>query len=77
MKKIIRKLRKEWGDDADVQNDFGLSRSFIRQRAEEGQVVWSLVRGRGASRGKRLYSYSSIRQLIAAGVTEREAASTK
>jgi hypothetical protein len=77
MKKIIRRLRKEWGDEGDVEEDFGLSRSFLRQRAEEGQVVWSLVKGRGLTRGKRLYSYSSIRQLIQAGVTEGEAAVTK
>ena len=68
------RIRTEWGDYGDCELAFGLSRSFIYQRMKEGQIRSVLVRGRGRSRGKRIFSFASIRQLIAA---EEEAAVTK
>jgi hypothetical protein len=60
------RIRPEWGDVGDVEVVFGWSRSFTLQRWQEGQIESALVRGRGASRGKRLFSFASIRRLIAA-----------
>jgi hypothetical protein len=57
--------KPEWGDAVDVRRQFGLKESFLYDRVKEGQIRTTLVKGRGASRGKRLYHFGSIRKLLA------------
>jgi hypothetical protein len=63
--KVHLRVSPEWGDANRVEAVFGWSRSFTLQRWQEGQIESALVRGRGTSRGKRLFSFASIRKLIA------------
>jgi hypothetical protein len=56
----------EWGDAKDVQRIFGIKITHLYQLMNEGQVKAVLVKGRGRTRGKRLFNYRSIRQMLTA-----------
>jgi hypothetical protein len=73
--KTKARVRTEWGSYDDCELAFGFSRSFTYQLWQAGKIRSVALKGRGqGERGKRLFSFASIRQLIAA---EEEAASTK
>ena len=72
-KKIPQKLasaRQEFGDAKDVRRVFGLRESLLYHLLKTGQVQSALVKGRGETRGKRLYKFSSIRRLLEAAVSK-------
>jgi hypothetical protein len=46
----------------------GSKKTLTYQLMKEGQIESTLVKGRGKSRGKRLFNFASIRQLLEAEV---------
>ena len=57
---------QEFGDSKDVLRVFGIKQSHLLGLERERLIVSYLVKGRGKGRGKRLYSFASIRALLAA-----------
>ena len=50
----------------DVRNAFSLKTSFLYEMLRQGRIRTSLIPGRGRTgRGKRLFNFGSIRQLLA------------
>ena len=47
---------------------FGISRTHLYRLAKEGLILTVSVRGRGKTRGRRLYSVDSIRAFLNASV---------
>jgi hypothetical protein len=68
----IASPRPEWGDARDVQRIFGIKIAHLYQLMNDQLVDSVLVKGRGKSRDKRLYSFASIRQLLANSPHGRE-----
>ena len=56
---------QESGDFKDVARVFGIKQSHLLYLDRERLIVSYLVKGRGNKRGKRLYDFASIRQLLA------------
>ena len=54
----------EFGDVRDVQRVFGLRESMTYSLWKEGKIKGVLVRAEGNVRGKRLFSYASIRAFL-------------
>jgi hypothetical protein len=54
----------EFGDVRDVQRVFGLRESMTYSLWKEGKIKGVLVRAEGNVRGKRLFSYASIRKFL-------------
>jgi hypothetical protein len=61
----IASPRPEYGDTRDVQRIFGIKETHLYQLMKEDRVVSVLVKGRGKSRGKRLFQFASIRRMLA------------
>jgi len=61
----IASHKPEWGDVRDVQRQFGIKETHLYQLMKEGQIKSVLVKGRGRTRGKRLFDFRSIRQMLA------------
>ena len=55
----------EYGDARDVQRIFGIKETHLYQLMNEGLVEATLLKGRGKTRGKRLFNFASIRRLLA------------
>ena len=55
----------EWGDVRDAQRIFGFRETHLYSLMKSGRVKTVLIRGRGRTRGKRLISFDSIRQMLA------------
>jgi hypothetical protein len=62
----IQSSRPEWGDARDVQRIFGIKETHLYNLWREGLIKAVLVKGRGRTRGKRLFDYRSIRQMLTA-----------
>jgi hypothetical protein len=60
----IETLQPEFGDCRDVQRIFGIKETHLYQLMREGLIKAVLVKGRGKTRGKRLFNFDSIRQLL-------------
>ena len=58
-------VRTEYGDAKDVRVAFGIRTTFLYQLMYDGLIESVVVKGRGNSRGKRLFKFSSIRKLLA------------
>jgi hypothetical protein len=61
---------QEWGDVKDVRRIFGLRETFTYSLWRQGKIQGSLIPGSGRARGKRIFSFASIRQFIALHQTE-------
>ena len=61
----IASPKPEWGDVRDVQRQSGIKETHLYQLMKEGQIKSVLVKGRGRTRGKRLFDFRSIRQMLA------------
>jgi hypothetical protein len=61
----IASPQPEYGDARDVQRTFGIKETHLYQLWKEGRVKGVLVKGRGRTRGKRLFDFRSIRKLLA------------
>ena len=57
-------FRPEFGDAQDARVLFGFRTSFLYQMMREGRIKTVLIRGRGKSRGKRLFNFDSIREML-------------
>jgi hypothetical protein len=56
----------EWGDAADCRKVFGLRQSTLYQLHYQGRVKSTVLRTKGrGDRGKRLFNFASIRELLA------------
>jgi hypothetical protein len=71
----IASPKPEWGDVRDVQRIFGIKISHLYQLMNDGLVESVLVKGRGKSRGKRLFKFASIRKMLAEQQQKKEGAS--
>ena len=56
--------RPEWGDKKDVLRLFGIRETFLYQLDQAGRIESVAIKGKGKSRGKRLYNLASIRRLL-------------
>ena len=54
----------EYGDSHDVQRYFGLKETMLYHLWRSGKIKAILVKGTGKSRGKRLYNFQAIRELL-------------
>src|SRR2546430_1302067 len=54
----------EYGDVRDVQRVFGLRETHVYHLWSTGQITGILVPGTGKKRGKRLFSFDSIRKFL-------------
>lgn len=54
----------EFGDVRDVQRTFGLRETLTYGLWREGKIKGVLIRSQGKVRGKRLFSYASIRAFL-------------
>ena len=63
----ITSSEPEYGDARDVQRIFGLKEALLYLLDRDGQVKSVSIKGRGQSRGKRLYDFASIRALLGKG----------
>lgn len=61
--------RPEWIDAKTAQRLFGIGRTTLHTQATAGTIKTSSLRMPGTARGKRLYSYESIKALIEANAT--------
>ena len=61
----IAPVRPEWGDARDVQRVFGIKETHLYHLWKHGLVKGALVKGTGRTRGKRLFNFQSIRELLA------------
>jgi hypothetical protein len=61
----IESSRPEYGDARDVQRHFGIKETHLYNLWRAGQIKAVLVKGRGRTRGKRLFDFRSIRQMLA------------
>ena len=59
----------EWIDAKTAKQIFGIGRSTLYLLADAGSIKTSSLRLRGNTRGKRLFSYDSIKKLIERGAT--------
>jgi hypothetical protein len=57
--------KPEYGDARDVQRIFGIKETHLYNLWRAGQIKAVLVKGRGKTRGKRLFDYRSIRSMLA------------
>jgi hypothetical protein len=63
----------EYGDARDVQRVFGLRETTLYNLLRNGQITGVSVPGRGKKRGKRLFSFDSIRKFLKAREAKAEA----
>jgi hypothetical protein len=56
----------EWIDAKEAKRLFSIGRTTLYSLAEAGKIRTSSLRERGKLRGKRLFSYDSIKQHIEA-----------
>lgn len=61
--------RPEWIDAKAAKLQFGIGRTTLHTLATAGTIKTSSLRMPGTARGKRLYSYESIKALIEANAT--------
>jgi len=64
----------EWIDAKEAKRLFSLGKTTLYTLANEGKIRTSSLRERGKQRGKRLFSYDSIRQHIEARATGGDSA---
>ena len=57
--------RPEYGDAKDVRIQFGIRQTSLYQLWKRGDIKSIVIKAKGAERGKRLYSYASIRKFLA------------
>jgi hypothetical protein len=55
----------EYGDSRDVQRVFGLRETHTYYLLRTGKIAGISVPGTGKTRGKRLFSFDSIRKFLA------------
>jgi hypothetical protein len=58
----------EFGDFKTVRRLFGISRAHLYRLGAEGKIKSSVLRQRGALRGRRLWYLPSVRQLLVANM---------
>ena len=58
--------QQEYGDVRDVRRVFGFTETFTYNLWYKGKIHGVLIPGRGRKRGKRIFSFASIRAHIAA-----------
>lgn len=56
----------EWIDALESKRLFCIGKTTLYTLANEGKIRTSSLRGRGKKRGKRLFSYDSIKEFIEA-----------
>jgi hypothetical protein len=73
----IASTAPEFGDCTDVRRVFGFRESFTYHLFKSGQIKSVLIPGTGkkGGTGKRLFSFASIRQLIAKRAKQQESMS--
>jgi hypothetical protein len=71
---VVPAPKPEWGDKSDCLKLFGLRESFLFELDQAGKIKSVLVKGRGKTRGKRLYNLASIRKLLRSLEEEKETA---
>ncbi len=64
--------RPEWIDAVAVRAIFTLSRATLYRLAEAGKIRTTSLRERGKLKGRRLFSYDSIRQFLESRATGGE-----
>jgi hypothetical protein len=64
----------EWIDAKEAKRLFSLGKTTLYALASEGKIRTSSLRERGKQRGKRLFSYDSIKAHIEARATGGESA---
>jgi hypothetical protein len=57
-------LLQEWGDARSVNRSFGIGETTLYYHAKNGDIESKLLRLPGHKRGKRLFNFASIRQLL-------------
>ena len=57
--------RPEWGDGNDVRIQFGIRGTQLYQLRISDDIKSIVIKAKGNERGKRLYSYASIRKFLA------------
>jgi hypothetical protein len=61
----IASNRPEYGDAKDVQRVFGIKETLCYHWFRKGWIKGVLIPGTGRGGGKRLFSFASIRKLLA------------
>jgi hypothetical protein len=56
---------QEWGDVKDVRHTFGFRETFTYGLYRRGKIKAASIPGEGRTRGKRIFSFASIREFIA------------
>lgn len=62
--------RPEWADAKTITRLLGPSRSSLYELASKGLIRTASLRGRGKIRGRRLFSYDSVRDWIESQATD-------
>jgi hypothetical protein len=70
---LEHEILAEYGDVRDVRRVFGLKETHVYNLWSAGKIEGVLVPGRGRKRGKRLFSFASIRKLLAECAAKEEA----
>jgi hypothetical protein len=60
----------EWIDAREAKRIFCLGKTTLYNLADAGRIRTSSLRERGKKRGKRLFSYESIKQVIEAQMNQ-------
>lgn len=57
--------KPEYGDEKDVRIQFGIRGTQLYQLRKNDDIKSIVIKAKGNERGKRLYSYASIRKFLA------------
>lgn len=68
--KAAHAVQREFGDASTVKTIFDISKSHLYRLLEAGLIKSVSLKGRGKTRGRRLYNLGSIRTLLHQGMEE-------
>ena len=58
----------QWARAKRVLDEFGIGRSTLRRLVLEGRIESKVIKSAGATKGIRLFSIESIKQLLATSI---------